>query len=153
MANFTVGSWNSNEFWTWPPPHWIHSCLAPEGSQSEQGLGQGLSCSISACTCICLDIKGIKHTIITIIYIYIWCIWCIYIYTIDIPSLYTCYHIPCPSSHQAIGVTNYSLRHLKQLMKTCKIKRLGSAWATGRVGKIPDSERKWTTNEPETLRF
>lgn len=20
MANFTVGSWNSNEFWTWPPP-------------------------------------------------------------------------------------------------------------------------------------
>lgn len=23
---------------------------------------------------------------------------------------------------QAIGVTNYSLRHLKQLMKTCKIK-------------------------------
>jgi hypothetical protein len=79
-------------------------------------------------------------TIITIIYIY--GVYGVYIYTIDIPSLYTCYHIPCPSSHQAIGVTNYSLRHLKQLMKTCKIKRLGSAWATGRVGKIPDSERK-----------
>ena len=90
MANFTVGSWNSNEFWTWPPPHWIHSCLAPEGSQSEQGLGQGLSCSISACTCICLDIKGIKHTIITIIYIYVcvcWCVCVIYIYTYKSPLL------------------------------------------------------------------
>ena len=63
---------------------------------------------------------------------------CIYIHisTIDIPSLYTfCYHIPCPSSHQAIGVTNYSLRHLEQLMKTCKIKLLGG------LGVLEDWEK------------
>ena len=29
---------------------------------------------------------------------------------------------------KAIGVTNYSIRHLKQLMKSCKIKRFASIW-------------------------
>lgn len=37
-------------------------------------------------------------------------------------------------SNQAIGVTNYSLRHLKQLMKNCKIKPLGSR---GRISSMP----------------